>query len=347
MSFTVRFLSFIHWFHYVYVEQDTTRVTIVTSSRSARHLIRLSNAAAMRGLSVEEREELRRQFYQDGHVANYDAAVAMTECILGMCMSAWLYTYMRQHFWHHSTVQHTISSFLLVLWNIACSVRLSKAARAYRRACAPTAGQSEHVEVELATIQNTPSSVEAVATPSCEETHVLNTFFLIVAQRYYFESIQEKHVSPSAQASIAFEGKSTYMLYAMRCRENFTEHVMTSVSLTEKVMYLCYYNPTTDPPLLEMIEPVRKASGRDVALLVIFPPLEQLANTLARSKSARLHTGKEQRFISDVCDFCALLQKLDSGIFPHVALVMPVEGTPAESNELWQVISQIVKTKML
>ena len=71
-----------------------------------------------------------------------------------------------------------------------------------------------------------------------------------------------------------------------------------------------------------------------MALVMILPLLKEFSSALVERFSARVHTEKESRFIGDFAAFTSLLQELDTGVFPHVALEFSFDSTVTIVNEL-------------
>jgi len=76
-----------------------------------------------------------------------------------------------------------------------------------------------------------------------------------------------------------------------------------------------------------------------VFLVVVLPPLLALTNDLREIRVPRLSAGKCTQYVTSLCDFQVMLQKVTAGLIPHMAFVLPLPREPVpglQENIIWQ-----------
>ena len=130
----------------------------------------------------------------------------------------------------------------------------------------------------------------------------------------------------------------------MRC--NLPSYVAT-LAASGGLLYICIYNPMTDPPLSAMRDLLLSAQKEtSIFLVVILPPLDALETALQQPSFMRLQTGKCTQFVSTMCDFEDMLMKASTGfIVPQLAFVVPLgDSDPAalDGKTIWTSAGRIL-----
>ena len=163
---------------------------------------------------------------------------------------------------------------------------------------------------------------------------------MVSSQSYYYTVAKQFEVGTGTDIQQLIVPSEQVKFYAVLARCNFLSYVATLVDLScGSLLYICIYNPMTDPPIYAMRELLLSAQKeRPVFLVVILPLLGSLTTALSGPTVMRLQTTHCTQFVSTMCDFEDMLMKASSGIISQLAFVVPVgdlDRPTLHANELW------------
>jgi len=162
-------------------------------------------------------------------------------------------------------------------------------------------------------------------------------YSLVIPRENYYEIAQQLSLPLHRVGHLL--GMDGITLYGIVEQANFIEVVASYVDLSPDILlYMCLYHPLQDPPLLEVRELLDRAA-MNVFIVVVLPPLLALTQDLREIRVPRLSAGKCTQYVASLCDFQAMLQKVTSGLIPHMAFVLPLPREPVsllQENIIWQ-----------
>ena len=209
-------------------------------------------------------------------------------------------------------------------------------------------GQSSRGLPETAELESGAQTPTGEFAAPAELDMDLTHYSVVVARGNWFE-VSFRRRLPTSTGQCAFElrqGMEGCRVYAMRLRQEMPHYVAVRVQ-TDCVLYVCIHNPMTDCPMIEMQELTKKAT-RTVALIVILPPIETFDETLSAASSLRLHGNKATKYVATYCDWASWLMLMTSGVFAHVAIVMPYSSSERLSHsKAWGCAQRIALSEVL
>ena len=173
-------------------------------------------------------------------------------------------------------------------------------------------------------------------------------YSVLVSRLTWFEvSFRRPLAITTEQFSLVLRsGSPVSNVYAIPLHVGMLHHVAAHVD-TDCVLYMCIHNPMVDCPFIEMQELVKKAT-RAVALVVLLPPLEELDAALSASSPLRVHSQKETKYVATYCDWAAWLMLVSSGVFAHIALVLPHSTSEYLSqSQAWACAQRIAVARVI
>jgi len=188
--------------------------------------------------------------------------------------------------------------------------------------------KAQHVQID---VQESSSRAERVS----------NMYSLVLSKSYFYTVVQQFKIGPSTAIQQVIAPSDRVNLYAVSMCCNISNYVATLVDLScGSLLYICIYNPMTDPPLSAMRELLLNAQKeRPIFLVVILPLLDTLTTALQGSTFMRLQTTHCTQFVSTMCDFEDMLMKASSGVMSQLAFVVPVRDSyrnGLHGNAIWE-----------
>ena len=188
------------------------------------------------------------------------------------------------------------------------------------------------------------------ASPSpsrCESASSM--YSLVLSKSYYYTVAQQFQIGPCTDIQQVIAPSDRVNFYAFPVRYNFPSYVATLANLScGSLLYICIYNPMTDPPLSAMRELLLSAQKeRPIFLVVILPLLDTLTAALRGSSLMRLQTAHCTQFVTTMCDLEDMLMKASTGIISQLAFVVPVDDFDRKTlraNEVWKSATKIFGT---
>ena len=164
-------------------------------------------------------------------------------------------------------------------------------------------------------------------------------YSLVLAIEYYYAVMQVFPMSNACPAQI--QATSTVCMYAVTECTNFT-HCVASMVLSRSLVYVCVYNPMTDPPLF-MLRDLISNGQKDspIFLIIILPSIRFLQRSLKEHSEFRIRTQKCTQYVATITDFEDLLMKASTGFLSQeLAFVIPISSDITEEElaekQIWK-----------
>ena len=185
----------------------------------------------------------------------------------------------------------------------------------------------------------------AFPSPSrCESASSM--YSLVLSKSYYYTVAQQFKINRCMDLQPVIAPSDRVTLYAFPLRCNFPSFVATLANLScGSLLYICIYNPMTDPPLSAMRELLLSAQKeRPIFLVVILPLLDTLTTALQGSGLMRLQTTHCTQYVTTMCDLEDMFMKASTGIISPLAFVVPLTDSDIRtlrSNAVWKSATKI------
>ena len=164
-------------------------------------------------------------------------------------------------------------------------------------------------------------------------------YSLVLAIEYYYAVMQDFPISNAFPGQI--QATSKVCMYAVTECTNFTDCVASMV-LCNSLVYVCVYNPMTDPPLY-MLRDLISNGQKDspIFLIIILPSIRFLQRGLKEHSEFRIRTQKCTQFVATITDFEDLLMKASTGFLSQeLAFVIPISRDITEEElaeqQIWK-----------
>ena len=164
-------------------------------------------------------------------------------------------------------------------------------------------------------------------------------YSLVLSIDYYYAVMQASPISNACLGQI--QATHTVSMYAVTECANFTDCVASMV-LSNSLLYVCVYNPMTDPPLF-MLRDLISNGQKDspIFLIIILPPIRFLQRALKEHSEFRIRTQKCTQFVATITDFEDLLMKASTGFLSQeLAFVIPISRDITEEElaeqQIWK-----------
>ena len=237
--------------------------------------------------------------------------------------------------------RNPVGSELGTLWNVdggPCSQSsVVKSAEQEALTAMEVNSEASTVEVAAATVSSI-ASLEMIETTDAIESSTARSYSLVLSVEYYYANWTMNISSPySSEISPC---KTVCMYAVMQC-PNFCEYVASMVNTKSMgpknspgLVYVCVYNPMTDPPLFCLSEFISKGQKESpIFLVIILPPIETLEAALKEKCGYRLRSQKCTQYIATLADFEDFLMKASTGFLAQeLAFVIPVAASTSETH---------------
>ena len=161
----------------------------------------------------------------------------------------------------------------------------------------------------------------------------------MLAIEYYYAVMQVFPISNAFPGQI--QATSKVCMYAVTECTNFT-HCVASMVLSNSLVYVCVYNPMTDPPLF-MLRDLISNGQKDspIFLIIILPSIRFLQRGLEEHKEFRIRTENCTQYVATITDFEDLLMKASTGFLSQeLAFVIPISRDITEEElaeqQIWK-----------
>ena len=175
-------------------------------------------------------------------------------------------------------------------------------------------------------------------TVSAEGSHA-TIYSLVLSVEYYYEVMQQIPISASYGGQIS--SSSAVSMYAIPQCKNFTDCIASMV-LSKSLVYVCVYNPMTDPPLFMLRDLISKGQkSSPIFLIIILPSMDLLERAFKDQCEFRICNQKCSQFIATFSDFDDLLRKASTGyLLQELAFVIPIASgindEELQGNQIWK-----------
>ena len=376
-SYLGQCLAFSHISHYIWISSELDKLHMVGPSVSVNAFVRMSNIAATRAMTPAEITELKREFGMDDAITDVDAVFIRAErrlfiYFIALCASMFTIRNLVDYFvasgWRSLAVVVKCGvAFILVpfsllgclVWNAnsrsniaSCICQPFRRMRSVRHRMDVLLEESSLMEMTIERRSDvSPAAVPMLAEEEPQHVEqdesISDMYSLVLSKSYYYTVAQQLQIVPSANIRPVILPADDVKFYAMSICCSFPNYVATLVDLNcGNLLYICIYNPMTDPPLSALRELLLSAQKeKPIFLVVILPSLDTLASALQRPSVMRLQTAHCTQFVSSICDFEDMLMKVSSGIISRLAFVIPVRDSDLQTlhaNQVWNSATKIL-----
>ena len=180
-------------------------------------------------------------------------------------------------------------------------------------------------------------SVNSITIPT--EGSNSKSYSLVMSQEYYYAVMQQVAI-PSTYGDRIVPSRDVSM-YAITTCKKFSDYV-ASLVLGDSLVYVCMFNPMTDPPLFMLRELISNGQkDSPIFLVIILPPMKLLERALKEQCEWRVRTQKCSQYVSTFSDFEDLLLKSSTGFLSQeVSFVLPiapgVTDIDLEEKQIWK-----------
>ena len=369
-----KLLAFCHISHFIWISSDLQTIYIVGPSVCVTSLVQMSNQAATRRMNAHEIQLLKTAFGCDGYVTDVEASFIRYEryTLLALTVIAMLFSFVVPQM-----LPILISLLLLCCtichtWSVLASCSLKKLAVSMWNKLRFNRGVRHLVHVELydpliesryelgiiegqgeedgsttgtASMEQSATRTEDAVisemngvTVSIEGSNS-KTYSLVLSIEYYYAVMQQNSIAAWRRGQISTS--NAVAMYAVTECKNFSDCVASMV-LSDSLVYVCVYNPMTDPPLF-MLRDLISNGQKDspIFLAIILPPMEFLERALKEHCEFRVRTQRCSQFVATVSDFEDLLMKASTGFLSQeLAFVIPIAfgitDEELESKHIWK-----------
>ena len=149
-------------------------------------------------------------------------------------------------------------------------------------------------------------------------------------------------VFPISNACLGqIQATRTVCMHAVTECTNFINCVASMV-LSNSQVYVCVYNPMTDPPLFKLRDVISNGQkDSPIFLIIILPPIRFLQRALKEHSEFRIRSQTCTQYVATKTDFEDLLMKASTGFLSQeLAFVIPTSRFMTEKelaeNQIWK-----------
>ena len=365
-SWGIYLLSLFHVSHYIHIDMNLSYIDIVGPQRAVNDLIRLSNSTNNKPISDSELLEVKTSFGLSDGDNDFEDVVLQDEKMLlagllgiviisisayffrtffgmeALCAVAFVLTaaILVGKFVHSTVVSWGSFSFVDAETGLTASLL---------EATAPSGAAPHPLHFQSLTVRSDSFSLLHELESDTQNAWEAECFSLLVSKNHYYEvslTLPVQKTSPS----IIQAGSQNSTLFGVPVGFDFVYNIAACTCRPPgTLLYICVYNPLTDPPLSNFTDQLRKTGDKVIQLVVILPPLGSFSAALANTPGSRTGTDFVTQFVHTRADFEAALLLYTSGIMSSLVFVFPLDipALEAETNPVWLGASHIMPSTIL
>ena len=356
-SAVCKLLAFSHTSHFIWISSDLQTIHIVGPTTMVLTLVKMSNQACTRRMNASEISVMKEAFGCDWFITDLDRSFRKCErcTLLALTIIAVIFTCIVRQLLLILISLLLFSCTLCHSWSVIAeatcflkemAVSVSNSFRSWHRVRGlahmdvstntPFIGSGyEGEEEEVSIVPQERLAQDANPTQDAGERN----YSLVLAIEYYYAVMQVFPISNACLGQI--QATRTVCMYAVTECTNFP-HCVASMVLSNSLLYVCVYNPMTDPPLFKLRDVISNGQkDSPIFLIIILPPIRFLQRGLKEHSEFRIRTQKCTQFVATITDFEDLLMKASTGFLSQeLAFVIPISSDITEEElaeqQIWK-----------